>query len=74
MRKDGVRTDKHRRRKFVSKLQDGEAWKQRRQLPPANAKWPTCLIIAPSTVVHNWEREFETVRSQPFFMVLFVDH
>lgn len=60
MRKEGVRTDKHRRRKFVSKLQDGEAWKQRRQLPPANAKWPTCLIIAPSTVVHNWEREFET--------------
>lgn len=60
MRKEGVRTDKHRRRKFVSKLQDGEAWKKRRQLPPANAKWPTCLIIAPSTVVHNWEREFET--------------
>ena len=61
MRKNGVITDKDRRRKHVSKLQDGEAWKKRRELPPADATWPTCLIIAPSTVVHNWERELETV-------------
>lgn len=61
MRKDGVKTDKDRRRKHISKLQDGRMWKKGRQLPPANATWPTCLIIAPSTVVHNWEREFETV-------------
>jgi hypothetical protein len=64
MRKNGVMTDKHRRRMHVSRLQDLKAWKERRELPPANSEWPTCLIIAPSTVVHNWEREFETV-SQP---------
>ncbi|KDR74087.1 hypothetical protein GALMADRAFT_227782 [Galerina marginata CBS 339.88] len=60
MKKDGLITDKHRRRKYVSKLQDKKAWRENKQLPKANAKWPTCLIIAPSTVVHNWEREFET--------------
>ncbi|KAJ2911902.1 hypothetical protein MD484_g8516, partial [Candolleomyces efflorescens] len=60
MKKDGAPTDRNRRRKYVSKLQDGDDWKNYRKLPPANAKWPTCLIIAPSTVVHNWEREFET--------------
>ncbi|KAF8154005.1 P-loop containing nucleoside triphosphate hydrolase protein [Crassisporium funariophilum] len=60
MKKDGLVTDKHRRRKHVSKLQDGKAWRKRKELPPANAKWPTCLIIAPSTVAHNWEREFKT--------------
>ncbi|KAF8622607.1 hypothetical protein AX15_006865 [Amanita polypyramis BW_CC] len=60
MRKSGVITDKDRRHKHVSQLQDGEGWKKRRELPPANATWPTCLIIAPSTVVHNWERELET--------------
>ncbi|PPQ75889.1 hypothetical protein CVT26_000154 [Gymnopilus dilepis] len=58
--KGGVITDKHRRRKFVSKMQDKPAWKEKKKLPKANAKWPTCLIIAPSTVVHNWEREFKT--------------
>lgn len=61
MKKEGVITDKKRRKKYVSKLQDGKAWCEKRELPLANAKWPTCLIIAPSTVVHNWEREFETV-------------
>ncbi|KAF9445975.1 hypothetical protein P691DRAFT_804938 [Macrolepiota fuliginosa MF-IS2] len=60
MRKSGVATDKNRRRKHISGLQDLKAWKERRELPPANAIWPTCLIIAPSTVVHNWEREFDT--------------
>ena len=29
-------------------------------LPPANARWPTCLIVAPKTVVGNWERELQT--------------
>ncbi|KAG5638942.1 hypothetical protein H0H81_008442 [Sphagnurus paluster] len=60
MGKKGVATDKHRRKKHVSRLQDLSAWKKRRELPPADATWPTCLIIAPSTVVHNWQREFET--------------
>ncbi|KAJ7145823.1 P-loop containing nucleoside triphosphate hydrolase protein [Mycena epipterygia] len=57
---DGVKTDRKRRRKHVSALQDGKDWKKHKALPPANATWPTCLIIAPSTVVRNWEREFET--------------
>lgn len=61
MEKTGLVSDKDRRRKHVSNLQDGESWRKRRELPPANATWPTCLIVAPSTVVHNWEREFETV-------------
>ena len=62
MKKQGIVTDKNRRRKHVSKLQDLKAWRERKELPPADATWPTCLIIAPSTVVHNWEREFKTVR------------
>ncbi|XP_006455871.1 hypothetical protein AGABI2DRAFT_76351 [Agaricus bisporus var. bisporus H97] len=60
MRKSGVTTDKDRRRKHISNLQDLDAWRERRHLPPANDTWPTCLIIAPTTVVHNWERELET--------------
>ncbi|KJA22162.1 hypothetical protein HYPSUDRAFT_164868 [Hypholoma sublateritium FD-334 SS-4] len=60
MKKDGLSSDKDRRHNHISRLQDGEAWRKRRELPKANAKWPTCLIIAPSTVVHNWQREFET--------------
>ncbi|KAF5352151.1 hypothetical protein D9758_009267 [Tetrapyrgos nigripes] len=39
---------------------DGKDWKKNRSLPPANEFWPTCLIIAPSSVVGNWEREFAT--------------
>jgi len=61
MNKHGDKRDLDRRRTYVSDLQDGEDWQIKRILPPANAKWPTCLIIAPSTVVHNWEREFEKV-------------
>ncbi|KAI6118485.1 P-loop containing nucleoside triphosphate hydrolase protein [Pisolithus croceorrhizus] len=52
--------DVDRRRKHVSQLQDRPEWADRRTLPPANATWPTCLIIAPSSVVPNWEREFQT--------------
>lgn len=63
MRKYGDTRDVDRRKKHVSILQDGEDWKLRRKLPPANTKWATCLIIAPSSVVPNWEREFETVRN-----------
>lgn len=61
MHKKGLASDIDRRRKHVSKLQDGKAWRKYRELPAADASWATCLIIAPSTVVHNWEREFETV-------------
>ena len=61
MKKFGDKRDSGRRSKRVSELQDGTSWKKNRKLPPANAEWPTCLIIAPSTVVHNWKRELETV-------------
>ncbi|OCB85855.1 hypothetical protein A7U60_g6986 [Sanghuangporus baumii] len=60
MEKHNDRRDVDRRRKHVAHLQDSEEWRIHRRLPPANATWPTCLIIAPSTVVHNWEHEFET--------------
>jgi DNA excision repair protein ERCC-6-like 2 len=61
MKKTGVIYDRDRRKNHVSKLQDGEEWKKSRTLPDANKTWPTALIIAPSSVVLNWERELETV-------------
>ncbi|KAI0772497.1 P-loop containing nucleoside triphosphate hydrolase protein [Trametes elegans] len=60
MRKRGNNRDVLRRRDHVARLQDGEQWQKTRTLPPANTTWPTCLIIAPNSVVGNWEREFET--------------
>ncbi|KIN93058.1 hypothetical protein M404DRAFT_171863, partial [Pisolithus tinctorius Marx 270] len=60
MKKYGDTRDIDRRRKHVSQLQDRPEWAERRTLPPADATWPTCLIIAPSSVVPNWEREFQT--------------
>ncbi|KAJ6476254.1 RAD26-like SNF2 family DNA-dependent ATPase [Mycena sanguinolenta] len=60
MKKDGIKTDRKRRHEHVSALQETKEWRKRKTLPSANAKWPTCLIIAPSSVVPNWEREFET--------------
>jgi len=62
MYKTGTIRDKHRRRKHVFDLMDEEDWKLNKKLPKANAKWPTCLIIAPSTVVYNWKSEFKKVR------------
>jgi len=70
MSKTGLPVDMERRKKYVSRLQDSEEWKKHRKLPKANEKWPTCLIIAPSTVVHNWEREFETVRYVPLLCAI----
>lgn len=61
MKKHGDERDINRRRDHVSDIQDGLEWKKRRALPPANKTWPTCLIIAPTSVVPNWEREFQTV-------------
>lgn len=61
MRKLGDERDMGRRHKHVSKLQDGEMWKKHKKLPPANQTWPTALIIAPSSVVGNWQREFQKV-------------
>ncbi|KAJ7041189.1 P-loop containing nucleoside triphosphate hydrolase protein [Mycena alexandri] len=57
MKKTGTKKDRKRRRKHVAELQAADDdW--RTTLPPANATWPTCLIMAPATVVMNWEREF----------------
>ena len=65
MRKSGTSRDINRRRKHVSKLQDAiraEGGDWRSNLPRANEKWATCLIVAPSSVVGNWARELEVVR------------
>jgi hypothetical protein len=66
MHRTGDASDEGRRRALVSKLQD--RLKPRKhtssptlsQLPPADAHGPTCLIIAPVTLVDNWARELET--------------
>ncbi|QRV99551.1 DNA excision repair protein ERCC-6-like 2 [Ceratobasidium sp. AG-Ba] len=56
--KTGDSSDMHRRRDRVRALQDeGLA---RVDLPRADKKWGTCLIICPKTVVGNWERELDT--------------
>jgi SNF2 family DNA or RNA helicase len=60
MRKTGDDRDLNRRQEHVDELQDSSEWRRSRKLPRANATWPTSLIIVPSTVVHNWERELET--------------
>ncbi|KAF9784664.1 P-loop containing nucleoside triphosphate hydrolase protein [Thelephora terrestris] len=60
MRKTGTSKDEFRRRDHVAKLQDTEDWSEFRKLPPANDTWPTALIIAPSSVAMNWQRELET--------------
>lgn len=31
-------------------------------VPPPSSLGKTCLIACPASVVHNWEREFQTVR------------
>lgn len=61
MRKTGTSKDEFRRRDHVAKLQDSEEWSKFRKLPHANEMWPTALIIAPSSVAMNWQRELETV-------------
>ncbi|KAF9649557.1 hypothetical protein BDM02DRAFT_3229957 [Thelephora ganbajun] len=60
MRKTGTSKDEFRRRDHVARLQDSEEWSKFRRLPPANDTWPTALIIAPSSVAMNWQRELET--------------
>ncbi|KAF8591758.1 hypothetical protein K439DRAFT_1644098 [Ramaria rubella] len=60
MKKTGDIRDENRRQEHVAELQDSAEWRRNRRLPPSNATWPTCLIIVPATVVHNWQRELET--------------
>ena len=64
MEKTGVeKNDKDRRKRCVSKLQDGDGWKRGRKLPPADARWATALIVTPSSVMDVWTREFQKVRT-----------
>jgi DNA excision repair protein ERCC-6-like 2 len=58
MGKTGTVVDEQRRYKKVDQLLDSNSINE---LPDANAEWPTCLIIAPKTVVGNWVRELERV-------------
>ncbi|KAJ4481016.1 P-loop containing nucleoside triphosphate hydrolase protein [Lentinula aciculospora] len=60
MGKSGFESDEDRRRNHVRNLQNRPEWRKNKKLPSANATWPTCLIVAPSSVVHNWERELQT--------------
>ena len=61
MRKSGLPSDEERRRKRVSQLQDSSEWRDSRKLPPSDDKWPTALIVTPSSVVNVWTREFDKV-------------
>lgn len=61
MRKSGTPSDKDRRRNRVSQLQDSREWQDYRKFPPPDDKWPTALIITPSSVVNVWTREFDKV-------------
>ncbi|KAG9049900.1 hypothetical protein FS837_008662 [Tulasnella sp. UAMH 9824] len=56
-RKRGNILDSKRRYEWVNQFLDENS---RNSLPSANSIWPTCLIIAPKTVVGNWERELAT--------------
>ncbi|GJF00382.1 P-loop containing nucleoside triphosphate hydrolase protein [Phanerochaete sordida] len=71
MQKTGTYRDLHRRHKHVSALQDAVLRQRPRggarapvrdwekALPRADARWPTALVVVPSTLVGNWEREFD---------------
>lgn len=61
MHKSGLPSDKERRKERVSQLQDSREWHDSRKLPPPDDKWPTALIVTPSSVVNVWTREFDKV-------------
>jgi DNA excision repair protein ERCC-6-like 2 len=61
MRKSDAPSDKERRRNRVSQLQDSAEWREGRKLPSPDDKWPTALIVTPSSVVNVWTREFDKV-------------
>lgn len=66
MRKSGTPSDRDRRRNRVSQLQDSSEWHDDRKLPPPDDKWPTALIVTPSSVVNVWTREFDKVNHSEF--------
>ncbi|CAE6398867.1 unnamed protein product [Rhizoctonia solani] len=56
--KSGTSSDATRRHDRVRALQNEGLG--RSDLPPANKKWPTCLVVCPKTVVGNWVKELDT--------------
>lgn len=57
MNKQGLKKyDDERRKKAVYDRADDDP------LDKPSDLGPTCLIVCPMSVVHNWEREFKTVR------------
>lgn len=60
MNKQGLKKyDDERRKKAVYDRADDDP------LDKPSDLGPTCLIVCPMSVVHNWEREFKTVRPCP---------
>lgn len=58
--------DVEARKTYINSLKRGKS------LPDPSDISPTCLIACPASVVHNWAREFQTVRS--FYRRLFYHH
>jgi len=73
MRKSGLPSDTERRRKRVSQLQDSREWHDSRKLPPPDDKWPTALIVTPSSVVNVWTREFDKVSRHESSLMCIID-
>lgn len=68
MKKTGKRTDLDRRCQHINRLFDegkrlrrlGEDQSVDEHLPPPNDRWPTCLLVVPSSLISNWKNELET--------------
>ncbi|KAI0030843.1 P-loop containing nucleoside triphosphate hydrolase protein [Vararia minispora EC-137] len=59
MHKIGTPADIGRRKKYVDEdVMERKEWKDRREVPPADERWATALVVAPSSVVGVWDREF----------------
>jgi len=61
MQKKNDRRDLNRRANFVRDRDIKGIGSHQRVDKEAITRWPTCLIVAPATLVGNWQRELETV-------------